>query len=42
MNTLIVENVQDDHTTELYVSKININNGFEAEMFGVMSLKRLP
>jgi len=42
MKKLIVTNVQENHTTKLEVSEIEINNGFVDEMFVERSLKRLP
>ena len=42
MKKLTVTNVQENHTTKLEVSEIEINNGFVNEMFVERSLKRLP
>ena len=42
MNELYVRNVQDNHTTKLEVSKIDLNNGFTGNDFQERFLKRLP
>ena len=42
MKTLFVHNVQKEHTTSLNIDKININLGYEDDMFHTRNLKRIP
>ena len=42
MNFLSVKNVQDNTATILSIKDININNGYEDDIFHPKSLKRVP
>ena len=42
MDRLFVYNVQKDHSTLLTIDKININLGFENDLFHTKNLKRIP
>ena len=42
MDRLFVHNVQKDHSTLLTIDKININLGFEDDLFHTKNLKRIP
>jgi len=42
MKNLFVHNVQKNHKTELMIDKININLGYEDNIFHTKNLKRIP
>ena len=42
MKTLFVHNVQKEHTTSLNIDKININLGYEDDMFSYSKSKKNP